>query len=93
MWEFLFKPLQEILGEIRGFRRDIVSGLTDLQAAIAQMQADWQTFLTNLAAALANEDSDAAVEAASALVVQQDQAIQAENAVITGGTPPTPPAS
>jgi heme oxygenase len=83
-----FKTLREILDEIRGFRREIMSGLTDLQAAIAQMQADWQTFLANLTAALSNEDSDAAVEAASQLVAQQDQAIQAENAVVTGTTPP-----
>ena len=59
---YQFEQLMTVLKDIR---KGIMSGLTDLQAAIAAMQSEWQTFLTDLTNALANADSDAAVEAAS----------------------------
>ena len=59
-----------------------MSGLTDLQTAITNMQAEWSQFLTDLTTALENQDSDAAVEAAAQLVNQQTQAIAAEDAVV-----------
>lgn len=70
-----------------------MSGLTDLQAAITAMQNEWTQFLSDLTNVLQNNDSDAAVEQASQLVQQQTQAIQAEDATVTGTTPtPSAPA-
>jgi len=70
----------------------IMSGLTDLQANITAMQAEWTTFLADLTAALGNEDSDAAVEAAAQLVAAQTSAMQAADPV-TGTTPAATPAT
>lgn len=78
-----------------------MSGLSDLTAAEAQETADITTLvgvvgtlITDLKAALANDDSDAAVEAASAIVAQQDtqlQAITAQLQAADPGAPATPP--
>lgn len=78
-----------------------MSGLSDLTTAEAQETADITTLLgvvgtliTDLKAALANDDSDAAVEAASAIVTAQDtqlQAITAQLQAADPGAPATPP--
>jgi hypothetical protein len=60
----------------------LMSGLTDLNAAIAAMQAEWTTFLADLTNALANDDPDAAVEAAAQLIEAQTAALTAEDAVV-----------
>ena len=72
----------------------IMSGLTDLQAAvtaqgtaITAMQAEWTAFLADLTTALGNEDSDAAVEAASQLVTQQTASITAQTAAMVAADP------
>ena len=80
-----------------------MSGLADLQTAEAQEATDIntlvgvvQTLITDLQAALADDDSDAAVEAASQIVAQQDaqlQAITAQLQAADPGAPATPPAS
>ena len=59
-----------------------MSGLTDLNANIAALQAEWTTFLADLTTALGNSDSDAAVESAAQLVAAQTAAIAAEDAVV-----------
>jgi hypothetical protein len=84
--------MDEKLGTIINDEENAMSGLTDLNTNIAALQAEWTQFLTDLNNALANEDSDAAVEAASQLVAQQTAAIAAEDAIVN---PPaaTPPAS
>jgi hypothetical protein len=73
----------------------IMSGLTDLQANITAMQAEWTTFLSDLTTALGNEDSDAAVEAAAQLVAQQTTAMQAADPITgtSATTPATTPAA
>ena len=64
-----------------------VSGLSDLNANLSALQAEWSQFLSDLTTALQNEDSDAAVEAAAQLVAQQTAAIAAEDAIVN---PPAP---
>lgn len=80
-----------------------MSGLTDLQTSEAQESTDINTLvgvvgtlITDLKAALANDDSDAAVEAASQIVAQQDAQLQAITAQLQGadpGAPATTPAA
>lgn len=65
-----------------------MSGLTDLQGAITAMQAEWTTFLADVTAALGNEDSDAAVEAASQLVATQTAAMVAADPANAPAAPP-----
>jgi DNA-binding FadR family transcriptional regulator len=75
----------------------IMSGLTDLQQQVANLQAamtaeesEQTQFLADIAEALANEDSDAAVEAASQLVAAQVTALQAQTAALAAADPATP---
>lgn len=94
--------IRQVLERIEKNQEIIMSGLTDLQTAEAQEAADIntlvgvvQTLITDLQAALANEDPDAAVEAASAIVAQQDaqlQQITAQLQAADPGAPATPPA-
>jgi hypothetical protein len=73
------------LDRIESNQEKTVSGLTDLNANIAALQAEWTTFLADMTTALSNEDSDAAVEAAAQLVAQQTAALQSADPVT--GTP------
>lgn len=94
------RALQQIndrLGRIEHNQEAIMSGLSDLQTAQAQETADINTLvgvvgtlITDLQAALANEDSDAAVEAAAAIVSQQDAQLQAVIAQLQGVDPGAP---
>jgi hypothetical protein len=90
-WTTIINQLNKILAN----QETEMSGLTDLNTAIAALQAEWTKFLADLTAVLANTDSDAAVEQASALVAQQTAAIAAEDAVVNPPAPttPAPPAS
>jgi hypothetical protein len=98
--------ISQRLGRIEQNQEKIMSGLVDLQTAEAQEGVDIttlvgvvQTLITDLKAALANDDSDAAVEAASAIVTQQDEQLQAITAQLQAAdpgapaAPVTPPAS
>jgi hypothetical protein len=69
----------------------ILSGLSDLQTADAALQAIVLKVLTDIQTALANDDSDAAVEAASGIVNQAVTDLTNADATLT--TPPAPPAS
>lgn len=101
----LWRALKEInrrLSRIEKNQEKIMPGLTDLQTAEAQEAADINTLvgvvdtlITDLKAALANEDADAAVEAASQIVAQQDAQLQQITAQLQAADPgtPTPPAS
>jgi hypothetical protein len=60
-----------------------MSGLTDLNTAVAAMQAEWTTFLADITTALANVDPDAAVESAAQLVAAQTAAFSTEDSVVT----------
>jgi len=78
----------------------LMSGLADLQAAnsaqadaitaqgtaITGLLAEWSTFLADVQGALSNGDSDAAVEAASQLVVAQTATIAEQTAQLTAQT-------
>lgn len=97
------RALQQILdrlGRIETNQEAIMSGLTDLQTAEQQEAADITTLvnvvgtlITDLKAALANTDADAAVEAAAQIVTQQDAQLQAVIAQLQAADPgaPTPP--
>jgi hypothetical protein len=69
----------------------VASGLTDLNNNILALNQEWLTFLADVTAALQNDDPDAAVEQAAALVAAQTQAIQTADQTVTGTTPVTPP--
>lgn len=93
------QEIQEQLNRIERNQEEIMSGLTDLQTAEAQESTDINTLvsvvgtlITDLKAALANDDSDAAVEAASQIVAQQDTQLQAITAQLQGADPGTPTA-
>jgi hypothetical protein len=60
----------ETLKQILANQGVIMSGLTDLQAAIAALQQGILKILADIATALQNDDPDAAVEDASQLVTQ-----------------------
>ena len=74
----------------------IMSGLSDLTSNEAQESADITTLvsvvgtlITDLQAALANDDPDAAVEAASQIVAQQDAQLKQITAQLQGSDPGT----
>lgn len=74
-----------------------MSGLADLTAAEAQETADINTLvgvvgalITDLKEALDNTDADAAVEAASAIVAQQDAQLKQVTAQLQGADPGAP---
>jgi hypothetical protein len=76
-----------------------MSGLSDLTTNEAQEAADIntlvgvvQTLITDLTAALANTDADAAVEAAAQIVAQQDAQLQAVIAQLQAADPGAPAA-
>jgi hypothetical protein len=71
----------------------IVSGLTDLNTNLATLQAEITTFLADMATALGNEDSDAAVEQAAQLVAQMTASLQGADPVTGTATAATAPAS
>ena len=101
VWQAL-EEISQRLARIESNQEAQMSGLTDLQTAEAQETADINTLLsvvstliTDLQGALANTDSDAAVEAASQIVAQQDaqlKTIAAQLKAADPGTPATPPA-
>ena len=91
------QEIQEQLNRIERNQEEIMSGLTDLQTAEAQESADISTLLsvvgtliTDLQAALANDDSDAAVEAASQIVAQQDAQLKQITAQLQAADPGAP---
>jgi hypothetical protein len=94
--------IRQSLNRIEQKVDQIMSGLADLQTAEAQEGVDISTLLsvvgtliTDLKAALANADADAAVEAASQIVTAQDtqlQAITAQLQAADPAAPATPPA-
>lgn len=81
------------LKQILAAQENQVSGLTDLNANIVALNQEWLTFLNDVTAALQNDDPDAAVEQAAALVAAQTQAIQTADATVTGTTTTPPPVS
>lgn len=94
------QAIQNQLNRIEEKVDKIMSGLSDLTTTEAQETADIntlvgvvQTFIADVKAALANDDSDAAVEAAAQVVAQQDAQLQAVIAQLQGADPgaPTPP--
>ena len=110
MEQFWHPELRRVLNEISAQYAQIIknpekqmSGLSDLQTNEAQETADINTLvgvvstlITDLQAALANEDADAAVEAAAQIVAQQDaqlQQITAQLQAADPGAPAAPPAS
>lgn len=68
-----------------------MSGLTDLQAAVAALGTEVTTILTDIQTALQNDDPDAAVEAASELVNTAIANLQAGDPISGTGTTPPPP--
>jgi uncharacterized coiled-coil protein SlyX len=95
--------LPRIISQINRKVDILMSGLQDLQSSEAQEAADIntlvgvvQTLITDLQAALANTDSDAAVEAAAQIVAQQDAQLKAITAQLQAADPApapvTPPA-
>ena len=87
----------EGLGDIRAalnrvlYNQELMmSGLTDLQANLTAMQSEWATFLADMQQALANEDSDTAVEQAAQLVAAQTAAMQAADPVTGTAATPAP---
>lgn len=82
------------LNTILANQEKILSGMTDLQNADAALQAIVLKLLTDVQTALANDDSDTAVEAASVIVNQAVTDLTNEDNTVTGTTPPpAPPAS
>ena len=74
-----------------------MSGLSDLNSNEAQEAADITTLvgvvgtlITDLQEALANDDADAAVEAASQIVAQQDAQLKQITAQLQAADPGTP---
>lgn len=72
----------------------ILSGLTDLQAAVTTLGTDVEAntaATTAVVAALGNTgDSDAAVETAAQAVAAANTQIEANTAALTGATPAAP---
>ena len=66
----LYRMEERIVLRIDETERKLMSGLTDLQAAVAALTTEVGTILADIATALQNDDSDAAVEAASQIVTQ-----------------------
>lgn len=64
-----------------------MSGLTDLQNAVAALTSEQLTFLADVQAALQNGDNDQAVE----LVAQQITALQQQQQAADPGAPTTTP--
>jgi hypothetical protein len=67
-----------------------MSGLTDLQNAVAALTAEQVTFLTDVQSALQNGDSDAAVELVANQITALQQAQQAADPGAPTTTPPAP---
>jgi len=91
--------IKEQLDRIEHNQEEIMSGLADLQTAESQEGVDITTlvsvvtaFIADLKTALANDDADAAVEAASAIVTAQDTQLQAITAQLQAADPGAPPA-
>lgn len=89
-----------LLTAIRDMEHRIMSGLTDLQAAVtaegadlSALEAEQAAFLTAITAALSDTDSDAAVEAAAQTVNDYRQRLQALAAGQVAATPVTPTAT
>lgn len=80
----------KILAQILENTEKTMSGLTDLNAAVAALQAEVVTILADIATALQNSDSDAAVEQASQLVATATAQLAAGDPV-TGTAATTPP--
>jgi len=91
--------LPQVINQINRKVDALMSGLADLQSAEAQESADINTlvgvvnaFVTDLKAALANTDADAAVEAASAIVAAQDAQLKQITAQLQAADPGAPTA-
>jgi hypothetical protein len=72
---------------------EIVSGLESLQANVTALTSIVTTLITDVTAALQNDDPDAAVAAASQVVANAVTQLQGLDTTVTGATPPggTPP--
>lgn len=70
-----------------------LSGLEALQANVTALTNLVTTLITDVTAALANDDPDAAVAAANDVVSQAITNLQGLDVQVTGTTPPAPPAS
>jgi hypothetical protein len=86
-----------LLTAIRDMEHRIMSGLSDLQAAVtaegadlSALEAEQATFLTDITAALSNGDSDAAVEDAAQTVLAYRQRLQALAAAQLAADPGAP---
>jgi hypothetical protein len=86
----LLTETNSILNTLVKGQEKIMTGLTDLQNADAALVAIVQQLLTDVQNALANDDPDAAVEAASVIVNQAVTDLQGLDTTVTGAT--TPPA-
>jgi uncharacterized coiled-coil protein SlyX len=93
------RAITEQLNRIERNQEKIMSGLSDLTNAEQQEAADINTLIgvvstmiSDVQAALANDDADAAVEAAAQVVAQQDAQLQAVVAQLQAADPgaPTP---
>lgn len=92
--------LGAILAALNRMETRIMSGLTDLQAAVtaegadlSALEAEQAAFLTAITTALSDTDSDAAVEAAAQTVLAYRQRLQALAAGQVAATPVTPTAT
>lgn len=69
----------------------LVSGLEALQANVTALTGIVTTLITDVTNALANDDPDAAVAAASQVVANAVTQLQGLDTTVTGATPPAPP--
>ena len=95
------QQVTQILNQINKKEDAIMSGLSDLQANVATLQAnvtalanEQATLIKDIQAALANNvgDSDAAVEAVAQIVAQEASAVAALTVAQQAADPATPPA-
>ena len=91
------KQIQAQLNRIERNQEAIMSGLSDLTTAEGTVSADINTLLgvvstliADVKAALANDDSDAAVEAAAQVVAGYDEQLQQITAQLQAADPGAP---
>lgn len=71
----------------------ILSGLEALQGNVTALTNLVTTLITDVTAALQNDDPDAAVAAANQVVATAITNLQGLDVQVTGATPPAPPTS
>lgn len=82
--------------EFEKLKETIMSGLTDLQAVVAKLQADLtglQTSVQNALIAIENEDQDTAVETAAQALQAVDAGLEAATASLSAIAPAPAPAA